>query len=50
MQASTPKQRIAAECARRGPKALTVACAALLEGRAADVSDDLITVLTAAAA
>jgi hypothetical protein len=44
-QASTPKQRIAAECARDGAKALTTACAALLEGRAAEVSDDMITVL-----
>jgi hypothetical protein len=44
-QASTPKQRIAAECAYDGAKALTTACAALLEGRAAEVSDDMITVL-----
>jgi hypothetical protein len=44
-QAGTPKQRIAAECARHGPSALTAACTALLEGRAADVSDHMIMVL-----
>ncbi len=43
--ASTPKQRIAAECARRGPRELAVAGAALLEGRTAGVSDHMIMVL-----
>ena len=45
MQASTPKQRIAAECARHGTRALVAACVALLEARPGDVSDDMITVL-----
>jgi hypothetical protein len=44
-QASTPKQRIEAECARHGTGALVVACVALLEARAAEVSDDMITLL-----
>jgi hypothetical protein len=43
--ASTPRQRVAAACARGGSAALTAACAALLEGRPADVSDEMITVL-----
>ena len=42
---STPKQRIAAECARHGTAALTAACVALLEARPAGVGDDLITIL-----
>jgi hypothetical protein len=44
-QASTPKQRVAAECARRGTRGLVAACVALLEARAGDVSDEMITVL-----
>ena len=42
---STPRQRIAAECARHGTGALTAACGALLLHRPDDVSDVLITVL-----
>ena len=45
MQASTPRQRIAAECARHGPLPLTRACAALLRRRPGEVSDELIAVL-----
>jgi hypothetical protein len=44
-QSSTPKQRIAAECARRGRGLLTAGCIALLEDRPGEVSDDLIVVL-----
>jgi hypothetical protein len=44
-QASTPKQRVAVECARHGARGLVAACVALLEARAGDVSDDMITVL-----
>ena len=44
-QGSTPKQRVAAECARHGARGLVAACVALLEARAGDVSDDTITVL-----
>lgn len=39
----TPKQRIAAECARHRPRPLTDACVALLEGRPDDVGDVMIT-------
>lgn len=46
----TPKQRIAAECARHGPRPLTDACVALLEGRPDDVGDVMITVLGGEAA
>jgi hypothetical protein len=49
-QASTPKQRVAAECARHGTRGLVAACAALLESRAGDVSDEMITVLGGAPA
>lgn len=42
---ATPRQRIAAECASHGAAPLTAACAALLEGRHADVSDDMIIIL-----
>ncbi len=45
VQASTPKQRIAAGCARHGTRALVAACVALLEARPGDVSDDMIAVL-----
>jgi hypothetical protein len=44
-QASTPKQRIAAECDRHGTRGLVDACVALLEARPGDVSDRIITVL-----
>ena len=44
-QTITPKQRIAAECARRGTGPLTAGCIALLECRPGEVSDDLIIVL-----
>jgi hypothetical protein len=44
-QSSTPRQRIAAECARNGTERLTAACVALLEDRPGEVSDDLILVL-----
>jgi hypothetical protein len=50
VQTSTPRLRIAAECARRGPGPLAAACVALLRGRPDDVSDELITVLGGAAA
>jgi hypothetical protein len=47
----TPKQRIAAECARPGGGlALIVGCVALLSGRPDDVGDRLITVLGGEAA
>lgn len=46
----TPQQRIAAECASRGNVALMADCVALLEGRADDVDDRLITVLGGEAA
>jgi hypothetical protein len=42
---STPRLRVAAGCARYGPEALGAACAALLEGRPGDVSDDMIVIL-----
>jgi HEAT repeat protein len=45
VQTSTPRQRIAAERARHGTRALTAACIALLQQRPQDVSDSLITVL-----
>jgi hypothetical protein len=44
-QASTPRQRIAAEGARHGTRPLVDACVALLEARPGDVSDRLIAVL-----
>jgi hypothetical protein len=44
-QSSTPKQRIATECARHGATALIAACVALLEDRPDGISDDLIIVL-----
>ena len=47
----TPKQRIAAECARPGGRpALIAGCVALLSGRSDDVDDRLITVLGGEAA
>jgi hypothetical protein len=45
VQTSSPRQRIAAECARHGTRALVAACVALLEARPGDVSDRLIGVL-----
>ena len=45
IQSSTPKQRIAAECACHGTGPLTAGCVALLENRPAEVSDNLIVVL-----
>jgi hypothetical protein len=42
---TTPRLRIAAECARRGSGPLAAACVALLEGRADEVSDAMITIL-----
>ncbi|HEY0937763.1 MAG TPA: hypothetical protein VGD91_28990 [Trebonia sp.] len=42
---STPRLRIAAECARSGRGPLTAACTALLEGRPDAASDALIIVL-----
>lgn len=50
VQTSTPRQRIAAECARHGTAALTAACVALLDGRPDDVADGLIMVLGGEAA
>ena len=47
----TPRQRIAAECARpHGGAALIAGCVALLSGRPDDVDDRLITVLGGEAA
>jgi hypothetical protein len=47
----TPRQRIAAECARpHGSAALIAGCVALLSGRPDDVDDRLITVLGGEAA
>ena len=43
--ATTPKQRIAAECARRGRHELIAGCVDLLRGRYHDVDDDLILAL-----
>ena len=45
MQTTTPRQRIAAECAQHGPGALVAACQALLRGSPDDVSDGMISVL-----
>jgi hypothetical protein len=45
VQTSTPRQRIAAECARHGPGPLAAACVALLQGRPDEAGDALITVL-----
>jgi hypothetical protein len=42
---TTPAQRIAAECARRGKAALVAGCADLLYGRYDDVDDDLVIAL-----
>ena len=47
---ATPRQRIAAERARRGDAALIAGCVALLGGRADDVDDDLIRALGGEAA
>ena len=41
----TPRDRIIAECARRGKDALVAGCVALLEGRYQDVDDGLIVAL-----
>jgi hypothetical protein len=41
----TPQQRITAECARRGRRALAGGCVRLLYGRYAEVDDDLILAL-----
>ena len=45
VQTTTPRQRIAIECAQHGPGALVAACQALLRGSPDDVSDDMIGVL-----
>jgi hypothetical protein len=50
VQTSTPRLRIAAECARHGSEPLAAACVALLRGRPDDVSDELVTVLGGEAA
>jgi hypothetical protein len=50
VQTSAPRQRIAAELARHGPGPLITACVVLLQGRPAEVSDELITVLGGEAA
>ena len=42
---TAPKLRIALECDRHGPGPLVTACVALLEGRHAEVSDTMITLL-----
>jgi hypothetical protein len=47
---AAPRQRIAAERARRGDAALIAGCVALLGGRADDVDDGLITALGGEAA
>jgi hypothetical protein len=44
-QSSTPKQRIAAECARHGTGPLIAGCVALLANRPDEVSDQLVLVL-----
>lgn len=44
-RSSTPKHRIAAERDRHGTGRLIAGCIALLEGRPAEVSDELIVVL-----
>jgi len=42
---TTPKERIAAECARRGRHALIAGCVDLLHGRYDTVDDDLVLAL-----
>ncbi|HSZ38639.1 MAG TPA: hypothetical protein VK817_01640 [Trebonia sp.] len=43
--ASAPKERVLAECARRGRDALVAGCIALIEGRYDEVDDGLVVVL-----
>jgi hypothetical protein len=44
-QEQTPRERIQAECGRRGKHALIAGCIALLDGRSGDVDDSLVVAL-----
>jgi hypothetical protein len=44
-QEETPRERIEAECGRRGRRALVAGCVALLEGHSGDVDDGLVVAL-----